>query len=304
MAEQEDPTQDSAEQLDEKLQDFDWARLPSEFNRCTFAAPSGPLAMAQLGDPAGQPVVLVPGATGSKEDFALMMPILAGAGYNAISFDLSGQYESAGAGPENLTPARLHYSYALFTDDLVAVLRDAAAKAERPAHVVGYSFAGIVAGLALAKHPDLFASLTLLGCPPLAGQSFRGISRIGPLTGLAGGRTGAALMIWGIKANVIPVPAGRLRFVRDRFKLTRRQSVRDMVGLMQHSPDLTKVLAGAPLPKLVAVGEHDLWPTRLHAGFAASIGAGLAVYRSGHSPCETSPHQLSRDLLALFARAA
>jgi hypothetical protein len=77
-----------------------------------------------------------------------------------------------------------------------------------------------------------------------------------------------------------------------------------MVGLMQHSPDLTKVLADAPLPKLVAVGEHDLWPTRLHAGFAASIGAGLAVYRSGHSPCETSPHQLSRDLLALFARAA
>ncbi|PYI64731.1 alpha/beta hydrolase [Arthrobacter livingstonensis] len=295
---------DSAEQLDAALPDLDWSQLPPGFTRSLFAAPSGPLAVVSLGDPGGPPVVLVPGATGSKEDFVLMMPILAAAGCFALSFDLAGQYESAGAGPENLAPPQRHYSYGLFTDDLVAVLRDVVARSGRPAHVVGYSFAGTVAGLAHATDPGLFASLTLLGCPPLAGQSFRGISRIGPLTGLAGGRTGAALMIWGIKANVVPVLPGRLRFVRDRFRLTRRQSVRDIVELMQRSPDLAAVLAGAALPKLVAVGEHDLWPTRLHAAFAASIGASLSVYRSGHSPGETSPNQLCRDLLALFARAA
>ncbi len=303
MDQRGDTTPDAAGQLDASLPDIDWARLPDGFTRSTFAAPSGPLAMVSLGGPGNRAVVLVPGATGSKEDFVLMMPILAAAGYFTLSFDMAGQYESSQAGPEHLRPPRRHYDHDLFTNDLLAVLRDVVARTGLPAHVLGYSFAGTVAGLAHAREPGLFATLTLLGCPPLAGQSFRGISRIGPLTALAGGRTGAALMIWGVKANVIPVPPGRLRFVRNRFKLTRRQSVRDIIRLMQHSPDLTATLAGAALPTLVAVGEHDLWPARLHARYAAQIGAGLSIYRSGHSPCETSPHQLCSDLLALFAQA-
>lgn len=288
---------DAAELADSQLPDFDWAVLPPGFVASSFAAPSGPLAVITMGAADAQPVVLVPGATGSKEDFVLMMPILAAAGFHALSFDLAGQYESAGAGPERLDPPRPHYDLDLFVNDLLAVLRDLG----RPAHVVGYSFAGTVAGLAFARERSLFASLTLLSCPPLAGQSLRGVSRIGRISGVANGRVGAALMIWGIRRNFIPVRPGRLRFVEDRFKLTRRQSVRDIVELMKHNPDLSIPLAQASLPKLVAVGEHDLWPTSLHAEFARSLGADLAVYRSGHSPCETSPHQLCRDLLALFA---
>ena len=294
-----DRAMDAAELADARLRDFDWAVLPADFRSTSFAAPSGRLAMISCGDPDAQPVVLVPGATGSKEDFAIMMPILAAAGYFVLSLDLAGQYESAGAGPEHLDPPQAHYDYDLFVDDLLAVLRDIG----RPAHVVGYSFAGVIAGLAFAQEPEHFASLALLSCPPLSGQSFRGISRIGALTRFAGGRVSAALMIWGIRRNFVPVPPGRLRFVRARFALTRRQSVRDIMGLMKRTPDLSMLLARATLPKLVAVGEHDLWPTRLHAEFARSLDAGLAVYPTGHSPCETSPHQLSRDLMDLFAAA-
>ncbi len=43
-------------------------------------------------------------------------------------------------------------------------------------------------------------------------------------------------------------------------------------------------------------------PLQLHRLFAQAIGARIAVYRGGHSPCETSPHQFSRDLLALYAK--
>ncbi|PYH00754.1 alpha/beta hydrolase [Arthrobacter stackebrandtii] len=290
------PGGDAAAQLDAQLPGFDWALLPEGFSRCTLQAPSGPLAAISCGDPSSPPVVLVPGATGSKEDFVLMMPILAAAGFHTLSFDLAGQYESAAAGPENLIPAGRHYTFELFANDVLSVLRGLG----RPAHVVGYSFAGTVSGLACAREPGLFASLTLLSCPPLAGQSFRGVSRIGPLTGIAPAGVGAALMVWGIKSNVIPVRPGRLRFARDRFKLTRRASVTDIVGLMKHNPDLVPDLSAAHLPKLVAVGGHDLWPTRLHAEFAKSIGARLAVYPGGHSPCETSPNQLCRDLLQLF----
>ena len=76
--------------------------------------------------------------------------------------------------------------------------------------------------------------------------------------------------------------------------------MRDIVNLMKHNLDLRPILCGTALPKLVAVGEHDLWPIRLHAEFADSTGARLAVCPAGHSPCETSPNQLCRDLLALF----
>lgn len=292
-------TPDAAKLADAGLADFDWSLLPAGFSSSSFSAPSGPLSAISLGDPQAAPVVLVPGATGSKEDFVLMMPILAAAGYYTLSFDMAGQYESAGAGPENLNPPQAHYGYDLFVEDLLAVLLSL----NRPAHVVGYSFAGIVSGLAHSRYPELFASLTLLSTPPLAGQSFRGVSRIGHVTDLASGRVGASLMIWGIKSNAVPVPAGRLHFVRERFKLTRKQSVRDIVSLMKHTPDLAPVLSRSSLPKLVAVGEHDLWPARLHADFARSLGAELAVYPSGHSPCETSPNQLCRDLLTLFKQA-
>ncbi len=51
------------------------------------------------------------------------------------------------------------------------------------------------------------------------------------------------------------------------------------------------------------MGEHDLWPLTLHRELAEAIGATLAVYQTGHSPCETAPNQLVRDLLALYSRA-
>jgi pimeloyl-ACP methyl ester carboxylesterase len=241
----------------------------------------------------------VPGVTGSKEDFALMMPILASAGYLVTSFDMAGQYESGAAGPANLTPPLGHYTHDLFVNDLIAILDSMSG----PSHVLGYSFAGTVAQIALTRRPELFTSLTLLSCPPEPGQGFRGVKRIGPFSRFTTGRAGAALMIWGIRRNFTKVPPGRLRFVLDRFALTSRRSVADIIMLMKRSPDLRAQLAANPSPKLVAVGEHDLWPLQLHADFAAAIGASIAVYRTGHSPCETAPHQLCRDLLALYARA-
>jgi pimeloyl-ACP methyl ester carboxylesterase len=72
---------------------------------------------------------------------------------------------------------------------------------------------------------------------------------------------------------------------------------------MKHAPDLRSRLREVDIPKLVAVGSHDLWPSALHARFAARIGARLAVYTTGHGPCETTPNALARDLLALYQEA-
>lgn len=287
--------------LDAAIGDIDWTVLPDGAERSWFEAPSGRLAMVALGESAHPRVVFVPGVTGSKEDFNLVMPIVAAAGYRVIAYDQAGQYESAVAGPGTAIPPRAHYDYELFVDDLIAVLEDGGESGG--AHVLGYSFAGTVAQIAMSRRPELFASLTLLSCPPEPGQGFRGVKRIGWISGLTTGRIGAALMLWGIRRNFVPVPPGRLAFVKARLRVTNLDSVRDIIGMMKRAPDLREQLALIDTPKLLAVGEHDLWPLHLHFAFADRIGARVAVYRSGHSPCETSPHQLSRDLLELYSRA-
>lgn len=277
------------------MADRDWTMLPPGTRVFGFPAPSGVLASMALGDPTHPRAVLLPGATGSKEDFVLLAPLLVEAGYYVESYDLAGQYQSAAAGPGHGA-----YDYALFVADLIAFLEAGTA----PVHVLGYSFAGIVAQLAFARRPELFATLTLLGAPPQPGQAFRGVRWIGPLSYVLTAHRIAALIIWGIVSNVNAVPPGRLALVRMRFRHTSRRSIDDIVRLMKHTPDLRAVLAEGGIPILVAVGSSDVWRSRLHRGLADSIGAELRVYRTGHSPCETTPHQLARDMLALYARGA
>jgi pimeloyl-ACP methyl ester carboxylesterase len=281
--------------LDARIVPIDWSAPDPDAVPFRFAAPSGMLAGWSLGDPAGDRVVLVPGATGSKEDFLLLAPPLVAAGYFVQTFDLAGQYESAQAGPAG---ASARYDYPLFTADLVAFLESG-----EPAHVLGYSFAGIVAQLVLATRPELFRSLTLLTSPPLTGNVFRGMKVVGPLARFFSARIGAGLMIWGIQTNKNGVDEQRLDFVRRRLAVTRRSSVDDMVGLMMATPDVTAQVRAAGVPLLVATGKHDLWSVRAHAAYAARIGAELAVYRTGHSPCETTPNQLACDMIMTFERS-
>ena len=96
-------------------------------------------------------------------------------GYYVFTFDMAGQYESHEAGPHRLRPPEDRFDHELFVNDLVKVLE----AAPGPSHVLGYSFAGTVAQLAYAEHPDRFASLTLLSCPPVMGQTYLGMRRHG-----------------------------------------------------------------------------------------------------------------------------
>jgi pimeloyl-ACP methyl ester carboxylesterase len=291
--------QDPAAERDAHLPDMDWSALPIGVSRDTFDSPSGPLAVFRGGAPERGRVVLVPGVTGSKEDFDLLFPPLIEQGYLVESYDMAGQYESHDAGPERLDPPRRHYDYDLFCAEMIAFLEAGAT----PAHLLGYSFAGIVAQLVAVRRPDLVRSLTLLSTPPLTGHSFTGVKWVGPISRVAPPAAGAMFMRWGLQLNVQHVPPGRQRFVAQRLHLTRNAAHADIMRLMQRTPDVRNALRGLGVPVAVAVGDHDLWPIELHREFASSIGASIAVYRTGHSPCETAPNQLTRDMLALFDKA-
>jgi pimeloyl-ACP methyl ester carboxylesterase len=279
-------------ELDAAIGDVDWTVPPPGSRASRFSAPSGELAVVSLGDPAHPRVVLVPGATGSKEDFALMLPLLADAGFFVQSFDLAGQYESHAAG------AHTTYTYELFIGDLVAFL-----EAGAPAHLLGYSFAGTIAQLVAVRRPDLVLSLALLTTPPGVGNVFATMKWLGPIAPIASPRRGAGLMIWGIVTNKNRVPPRRLEFVRSRFALTSRRSVDEIVGLMMTAPDVRGRVRALSIPKLVVAGSHDLWPLAAHERYARDIDADFRAYPTGHSPSETTPHQLTADLLELYAHA-
>ncbi len=287
-----------AARLDAELGETDWTALPQGTERDTVEAPSGRLSRISLGPVDGERVVLVPGMTGSKEDFILMMPLFAAAGYRVESYDLAGQYESWQAGPQNLEPPQAHYTLELFADDLYAVL----ATGGIPAHVLGYSFAGTVAGALAARHPELFASLTLLSAPPLAGQALRGFKVLGPASWLVPGRALGPVFIAALRHNVHHAPQHRAVFVTARFDLTRASSVGDIMALMKRTPDLAPALRAAGIPILVATGTGDVWRIEAHRAFAERLGAPLLVLPTGHSPCETAPHQLTEAMLGLMRR--
>ncbi|HWI31998.1 MAG TPA: alpha/beta fold hydrolase [Microbacterium sp.] len=288
---------DEARERDLAIQDLDWHLFPEGTAADVFAAPSGDLARVRLGEPRRGRVLLVPGVAGSKEDFVLLFPLLAAAGYLVESFDISGHYESVLAGPGNLDPPREHFDYRLFIDDLVAILEDGG-----PAHVLGYSFGALVTELALVERPDLFRSLTLMSAPPATGQVFRGVKHIGPISDMSPHRA-AGLILWGIRYNLNRTPPGRIAFVRERMDVTGRGCIDDVVGLMMTMPDIADDVAAIDVPMLIAVGEQDLWPAAQHTAYAARIGARVAMYPTGHAPCETAPNQLTRDMLRLFADA-
>lgn len=282
--------------LDAALAPIDWSVLPQGAVRDAVDAPSGRLARVTLGPTEGPRVVLVPGMTGSKEDFTLMMPLFAAAGSRVESFDLAGQYESAAAGPENLVPPQRRYTQQLFVDDLLAVLESG----PLPAHVLGYSFAGTVAQVAASRNPELFASLTLLSAPPLAGRALRGFKVLGPLSHVVPPRALGPLFISALRHNVHRAPRERAVFVTARFALTRLSSVADIMALMQRTPELSHELRAAGIPILVATGTGDVWHTAAHRAFAERLGARLFVLPTGHSPCETAPHQLTEAMLELM----
>lgn len=287
-----------ARRLDAELGDVDWTELPSGVSRTEFVAASGTLAGLVAGDPSSPRIVLVPGVTGSKEDFVLMLPLLAASGFRAETYDLAGQYESWEAGPERLLPPRPRYDHDLFVDDLLTVI----AAGSSPVHLVGYSFAGTVVQLVAVRHPELVASVTLVSTPPLAGQSFRGVKILGPVSHFTPPSTGGSLMIWGVRNNLNRAPSHRIAFVRERFRLTRRASVADIIGLMKRTPDLDAGIAALAVPRLVVAGAHDLWSTAQHTAFARRIGADVLITAGGHSPSEDAPFELARAIVALADR--
>jgi pimeloyl-ACP methyl ester carboxylesterase len=132
--------------------------IPEGTRRATVETARGEFAALDAVPAAGPcelgTALLVPGYTGSKEDFTAILGQLAAAGRRVIAIDLRGQYQTPG--PDD--PAA--YDITELGADITAV-----ADATQASHLLGHSFGGLVARAAVLDGytPD---SLTLLSSGP------------------------------------------------------------------------------------------------------------------------------------------
>ncbi|NNH70404.1 alpha/beta hydrolase [Nocardia uniformis] len=243
-------------------------------------------------------VVLVPGFTGSKEDFAAMLPLLADAGYRAVAYDQRGQWQSDG--PDEIDG----YTMADFSGDLARVVDQVSG--DEPVHLVGHSFGGYVARVALLDRPARFRSLTLLASGP---SSVADINFPPPHLVAQAVEQGGQEFIWQQMSTAMgltdPNAAGRpepakLEFLHTRILATKKANILGILRVMEVPPlaDPT-VLRNAGVPILIAYGDTgDLWDPQVHERFAEQLGARRAVYPGvGHLPNEDRPEQVCADLV-------
>lgn len=256
---------------------------------------TGPVAVLDAGD--GPPVLLVPGYTGTKEDFALVLPLLAAGGLRPIAMDLPGQFETPGpAEPDAYT-----------VDALARTVLAAVAELGGRAHLVGHSFGGLVCRAATIADPGAVGSLTLLDSGPdaIGGGRRERMEALEPL--LAAGGLRAVYDALEVLAAGDPLwvaaPAEHKAFLRRRFLAGTEAGLRGMGDALRAEPDRTEALRAAGVPVLVAYGEHDdAWPPGVQAAMAERLGAARVVVPGAvHSPAAQQPAATARALLDFWA---
>ncbi|MEV0012609.1 alpha/beta fold hydrolase [Streptomyces sp. NPDC047973] len=241
--------------------------------------------------------LLLPGYTGSKEDFIALLEPLAEAGFRVLSVDGRGQYESAGTGDQG--------SYAqkeLARDVLAQAAAVDGAAATGGIHLLGHSLGGQIARAAVLLDPSPFRSLTLMSSGPAA---------IDPAQRTKAALLSDALVRWSMddvwrmmRAMDPPEDAD----TGDGEGLRRRWLSHDPAQLiatgaqLSREPDRVAELSALPLPVHVISGESDdVWPVPLLDEMAGRLGAHRTVVKGAeHSPNTARPAETAAALAAFW----
>jgi pimeloyl-ACP methyl ester carboxylesterase len=260
--------------------------------------PGFTLAALRTGGETNPPVLLVPGWTGSKEDFGPILEPLGEAGYLVTAVDLRGQFRSPFRPDGDYSPI------ALGND-----LRLAAAALGGGVHLLGHSFGGLVARAAVLADPDQFRSLVLLDSGPAGiddGRRER-LDLMRPVLaqhGLAAVYQ-ALVQLDASEPGYKPPSEEEARFMRERFLASDPQALIGMAEALIDEPDLVADLAAADLPILVVCGaDDDVWSPQIQAGMARRLGAPYTVIAdAAHSPAVENPTATVATLVEFWRSA-
>lgn len=274
----------------------------------TLTTPRGTVATLDAPVPRGTSrrghVLLLPGFTGSKEDYAFLLPLLAQAGWHATAYDQRGQYETPGKPDDD-------YSVRGFAADALAIQEALAPYGG--SHLVGHSFGGLVAQHAVLDDTSAWRSLALL-CSGPAGFGDAGVRALTPdpeaplrrLRTFAGAVPEVGLEVVFAQQNAaLDVPPAVREFLRRRFVASAPESLTSIAEHLMDAPDQVDALASVDVPVAVARGSaDDAWPYAVQDRMAERLGTEVVVIDgAGHSPAVDRPAATASFLLRAWERA-
>lgn len=272
---------------------------PDGVERVDVPAASGPLA-ALVGSPGAAPprppVLLVPGFTGSKEDFIGVLAAIRGADHPLAAIDQRGQYESPGDGD----PAS--YDMKALAEDVLAVARHLG----EPVHLVGHSFGGLVARAATLADPGAVRSLTLMSSGPAAipHPSASNLQLIiSVLPGMDLESVWTAKRALEAQTGAQPPEPHIEEWMHQRYVTHDPVCVRRMAELLLTEQDHVDELARLRVPTHVIHGvDDDAWTPAEQAEMARRLDAAHTVIEdAAHSPAAERPEATAEALVAFWA---
>jgi pimeloyl-ACP methyl ester carboxylesterase len=307
--------------------------LPGGVRRTTIHTSRGAFAALEAAPVSGvwerEAALLVPGYTGSKEDFLAILDLLADGSRQVIAVDMRGQFQTAPAA------GRDGYSAAALGADVAAIVHATGAR-----HLVGHSYGGLVVREAVLSETGLLGEAGLAAEAGLLGEAgLAGAAGLADGVGLAGAELeiesvtlmgsgpGALhgprarevrlmLTALGVTDDHIPdrgtLADGIAEIWRARLEpqaiaagvpapiiafLGRRMLSNDPAGLvlmarhMLTAPDRTAELAALDLPVLVIYGEDDnAWSPASQEKMAGKLNARrVCIPGAAHSPSVEAP---------------
>ncbi|MFB7465529.1 alpha/beta fold hydrolase [Streptomyces sp. NPDC056224] len=275
--------------------------LPSVARARRLSTARGDFAVHEAGEAVRGTALLVPGFTGSKEDFIALLEPLAAAGYRVVAVDGRGQYETPGPREESA------YALEELAQDVLAQVR---ALGAGPVHLVGHSLGGLISRTAVLRDAAPFASLTLMSSGPAAispEQQARTKLLVSALEALRETAPADSMpAVWeAMRAqdpqDAVPDSPELAAFLRGRWLATVPEQLIATGRVLLSEPDRVAELAGVPLPKLVLSGAVDYaWPVPLMDDMADRLGASRVVVEGAeHSPNAENP-QVTADSLVVF----
>jgi pimeloyl-ACP methyl ester carboxylesterase len=262
---------------------------------------------ALVAEPSARPAglfLLVPGFTGSKEDFAPLLPLLADAGWKAVAYDQRGQYETA-AGPG------ADLSLEALAADARAVAMSSGVGGD--VHLLGHSFGGLVTQAAVVREPAAWTRATLLCTGPGAFTDADGAAKRRDLTRLRELLAEQPMEVvqqirerHDLAQGVAPPAPDVAQFLRRRFLASSPTAVSAHAGHLLEAPDQVDALAATRVPvAVIRGGDDDAWSWAAQDEMAARLKTTVVVVEdAAHSPSFENPAALAAVLAGLRSSAS
>ena len=246
-------------------------------------------------EPSGS-ALLVPGFTGSKEDFIAAMVPIAKRGIRAVAIDLPGQFESPVA------------DHSPSLGGLAAAVWAAASDLPRPLVLVGHSFGGLVVREAVLADPLASDGLALVASGPAALPELQQ-AVLRQFTALLDSHGLPA--VWQARQAMEAAagqepPAPEIQdFLARRFLANDPRSLIAMIDALCSATDQTELLTSLAPHTVVVTGDlDDVWPAEQQRDMAARLDADLVeLPEVGHSPAVDVPDAVADAIASTLTRS-